>query len=108
VINLARRRRRSRAQNIGRWLVPLALALITGLCAWGFVSLTRIALYRQAHGVPGAEHPYDWQADGCLALAMLAGGVLLLARPLRAKLWRKTRSRTRVRAGAAKRRGRVQ
>lgn len=108
MVNLARKRRRSRAQNAGRWLVPVALALVIALCTWGFVSLTRIALYRQAHGVPGAEHPYDWQADGCLALAMLAGGVLLLARPLRAKLWRKTLPRKQARAGAAKRRGRVQ
>lgn len=102
------KRRQGHKQNAGRWVVPAGLALIITLCAWGFARLTRIALYRQAHGVPGAEHPYDWQAEGCLAMAMLAGAVLLLARPVRAKLWRKAIPAKHRPAGTAKRRGRVQ
>ena len=69
--------------------MPGALWLAIGACAWGFVTLTRVALYRQAHGVIGAEHPYDWEADGCLVLAMAAAALLLLTRPVRGRTWRK-------------------
>lgn len=79
------------SRPLGRLLVPGALWLAIGLCAWGFVRLTQIALYRQAHGVIGAEHPYDWEADGCLVLAMAAVALLLLTRPVRGQTWRKAR-----------------
>lgn len=94
-----------------RLVVPGALWLTIGLCAWGFVRLTQVALYRQAHGVVGAEHPYDWGADGCLVLAMGAVALLLLTRPVRGRAWRKARgagadlART---TGAKRRRERVQ
>lgn len=84
----AKQRRRS-PRRWGRLLVPGALWLGLSACAWGFVRLTQIALYRQAHGVLGAEHPYDWGADGCLVLAMACIALLLLTRPVRGRAWRK-------------------
>ncbi len=87
-----REKRRTRARgNIGRFVVPGALGLGIALCGWGFVRLTRTALYRQAHGVVGAEHPSDWGADGCLVLAMLLVALLLLTRPVRGRVRRKAR-----------------
>jgi len=87
-----RGKRRQRAPKpLGRFLVPGALWLGIGACAWGFVRLTQIALYRQAHGVIGAEHPSDWGADGCLVLAMAFVALLLLTRPVRGRWWRKAR-----------------
>lgn len=85
------KQRRQPPRLLGRFAVPGALWLAILACAWGFVRLTRIALYRQAHGVIGAEHPYDWGADGCLVLAMAAGALLLLTRPVRGRAWRKAR-----------------
>jgi len=87
-------------------VVPGALWLGIIVCVWGFVRLTQIALYRQAHGVIGAEHPYDWGADGCLVLAMAAAALLLLTRPVRGRTWRKarrSRSRLETDLGRAKR-----
>jgi len=87
-----RGKRRQRAPKpLGRFLVPGALWLGIGVCAWGFVRLTQIALYRQAHGVIGAEHPSDWGADGCLVLAMAFVALLLLTRPAGGRAWRKAR-----------------
>lgn len=87
-----RAKQRKRApKQWGRLLVPGALWLGLGACAWGFVRLTQVALYRQAHGVIGAEHPYDWQADGCLVLAMGCIALLLLTRPVRGRTRRKAR-----------------
>ncbi len=86
----AKQRTRS-PKPLERFLVPGALWLAIGVCAWGFVRLTQIALYRQAHGVIGAEHPYDWGADGCLVLAMVSIALLLLTRPVRGRAWRKAR-----------------
>ncbi|MDQ2686619.1 MAG: hypothetical protein M3Y28_02000 [Armatimonadota bacterium] len=67
--------------------VLAALALIALL--YGFVYNTRIAIVNQEHGPIGAEHPWDWQAEGCLALALVLIAVLALTRPS-PRRWRKT------------------
>jgi hypothetical protein len=85
------KRRTRPPKPLGRFVVSGLLWLAIGGYAWGFARLTQIALYRQAHGVIGAEHPYDWGADGCLVLAMAAAALLLLTRPAGGRAWRKAR-----------------
>lgn len=83
----------------------LLSALVLVLLAWGFVHNTRIAINNQRYGPPGAEHPWDWWAEGCLALVL--GAVLALTRPS-PRRWRKTIRHTGEKgAGRARRRRRL-
>lgn len=76
----AKRRRPSRARLLSRRALNALFALALLVCALGFAYYTRIAVYRQETFAPGAEHPYDWEAEGCLILALLALAACLLNR----------------------------
>ena len=67
----------------------------------GFVYNTRIAVANEEHGPIGAEHPWDWQAEGCLALALALVALLALTRPS-PRRWRKTARRQNSPFGDAK------
>ena len=124
-----KRRKRIR---IPFWKTALALRLLlcAGLigCVYGFAKNSAIAVQRQANLPPGAEHPWDFYANGFLCAGLLALAAIYLTRtderPLRllkgrvptANAWRsrrpelilripvpKTAKRTRARSGYNKR-----
>jgi len=72
----------------------LVLAGILVLSGWGFVSLTITTLHIQAE-MPGNEHPYDYEATGCLLviLVTLMFYYLTRAERIQPKKWVKARSR---------------
>jgi len=76
----AKRRRPSRARTLSRRALNAVFGLALLVCAFGFAHFTRIAAYRQESFAPGSEHPYDWEAEGCLLLALLALAACLLNR----------------------------
>lgn len=81
-------KRRRKAPRLQRLVQPLLSSLGLAVLLYGFVYNTRIAIENQEHGPIGAEHPWDWQAEGCLALALLLIAVLALTRPS-PRRWRK-------------------
>ncbi len=85
-----RRRPPRQLSDLSRLVVPLGASATLAVCAWGFVHFTVIALDKQAHFAPGAEHPYDGYAAFSLFLGMMALAALLLglreSPPMR---WRK-------------------
>ena len=68
------------------------------LLLYGFIDNTRVALDLEAHAPPGAEHPYDFYAEGCLGGALLVLAVLFMSRPT-PRRWRKS-ARRRAQNGA--------
>lgn len=89
---------------MSRFWLNFALALTLLLCGAGFVHFTAVALYRQEHGVIGAEHPWDFWAEGCIVLAIVAVALLLArAEHIRPMRWRKARP-TSTGQGAKRRR----
>ena len=60
---------------------------------YGFVDNTRVSLDLQAHAPPGAEHPYDFYADGCLGGVLVLLAMIFLTRPA-PRRWRKSAVRT--------------
>jgi len=81
-------KRRHRAPRLKRLAQPLLSGLGLAVLLYGFVYNTRIAIINQEHGPIGAEHPWDWQAEGCLALAFVLIAMLALTRPS-PRRWRK-------------------
>ncbi|BDI30679.1 hypothetical protein CCAX7_27300 [Capsulimonas corticalis] len=71
--------KRRKRHRIPFWKTALALRalLCAGLigCVFGFAHNSAIAVYRQANLPPGAEHPWDFYANGflCVGLLSLAG-----------------------------------
>ena len=110
---MAKRRRARRLPALPRLLLNLGLGALVAASLFGFWRLTLLTLYKQKHFAPGAEHPWDWYADACLALALVALAVLVLNRdeprpaPTRrvasARAWQNARARGR---GPSKRAGR--
>lgn len=70
------------------------LAAILAASIWGFVVNTRIALRLQAELAPGMEHPYDYQATGCLLVALLVLMLYYLTRAerIQPRIWRRVGS----------------
>lgn len=83
---------RRKAPLVRRLAQPLLSTLGLIVLTLGFVHNTRIALNNEAHGPIGAEHPWDWQAEGCLALALVLIAMLALTRPS-PRRWRKAARR---------------
>ena len=74
-----RRRPPRQLSDLSRLVVPVGAGLTLLVCTWGFVHFTAIALYKQAHFAPGAEHPDDGYAAFSLFLGMIALAALLLS-----------------------------
>lgn len=72
----------------------LVLAGVLLLSGWGFVSLTITTLHIQAE-MPGNEHPYDYEATGCLLVILLTLMLYYLTRAerIQPKRWVRARSR---------------
>jgi hypothetical protein len=73
-----------------RWLIPGAALAV---CAVGFTHESLVAIYRQEHGPPGAEHPWDFRAEFFLAAALLILAVMALGRVNKPIQRRKARPR---------------
>lgn len=82
------------SRSVFRAVCGLALAVLL----YGFVYWTRVALDLQAHAPPGAEHPYDWEAEGCLGGVLILLAVIFMSRPT-PRRWRKTARRHAQNAG---------
>ena len=65
------------------------MALGLAVLLYGFVNNTRITLDLQAHAPPGAEHPYDFYAEGCLGGVLILLAMIFLTRPS-PRRWRKS------------------
>ncbi len=76
------------------WPGRLALFLLGIACLGGFLQNTKTALYRQKYGPPGAEHPYDFWAEGFLSVGLVGLGVAVLGTvPRPARRFRKAARR---------------
>lgn len=95
-------KRRRKVSLLKRLAQPVLSALALIALLYGFVYNTRIAIVNQKYGPIGAEHPWDWQAEGCLALTLVLIAVLALTRPS-PRRWRKAAGRQNNRDEGAKR-----
>lgn len=86
---MAKRTHRSRQALLSRGVFVALFTAGMAVLLYGFVVNTRTALDIQAHAPPGAEHPYDFYAEGYLGGVLLLLAILFLSRPT-PRRWRKT------------------
>jgi len=70
------RMRRRPGRSIGANRLALVATIVAA--ALGFVYFSSVAAYNQRYFPPEYAHPWDFIADGCLAVAFCAVAVMLL------------------------------
>lgn len=76
--------KRRKRLHIPFWKTALALRVLLGagliVCVYGFATNSAIAVQRQQNLPPGAEHPWDFYANGFLFVGMLSLAGIYLTR----------------------------